>query len=32
MRILYLGDIVGEKKIDVLKKYLDEIKRENRIH
>ncbi|MBO5711665.1 MAG: YmdB family metallophosphoesterase [Acholeplasmatales bacterium] len=32
MRILYLGDIVGEKTIEVLKKYLDEIKRENKIH
>lgn len=32
MRILYLGDIVGERAIEVLKKYLDEIKKENRIH
>jgi len=32
MRILYLGDIVGEKTIDVLKLYLDEIKKENKIH
>ena len=32
MRILYLGDIVGEKTIEVLKKHLDEIKREHHIH
>ena len=32
MRILYLGDIVGEMTIDVLKLYLDEIKKENKIH
>lgn len=32
MRILFLGDIVGEKTIEVLKNNLDTIKRENRIH
>ena len=32
MRILYLGDIVGEKTIDVLEKALDEIKREYKIN
>ena len=32
MRILYLGDIVGEKTIGILKKYLDEVKREHHIH
>ena len=32
MRILYLGDIVGEKTIDVLAKYLEDIKRENKIN
>lgn len=32
MRILYLGDIVGEKTIEILKKHLDEIKREHHIH
>ena len=32
MRILYLGDIVGEKNIDVLKKYLDKIKKDNKIN
>ncbi|MBQ9520672.1 MAG: YmdB family metallophosphoesterase [Acholeplasmatales bacterium] len=32
MRILYLGDIVGEKTLDVLKANLDTIKRENRIN
>lgn len=31
MRILYLGDIVGEKTIEVLKEHLDFIKKENRI-
>lgn len=31
MRILYLGDIVGEKTIEVLKRNLDVIKKENRI-
>ena len=32
MRILYLGDIVGEKNIDVLKNNLERIKRENKIN
>lgn len=32
MRILYLGDIVGEKNIDVLKKYLEKIKKDNKIN
>ena len=32
MRILYLGDIVGEKTIDVLEKALDEIKRDYKIN
>ena len=32
MRILYLGDIVGEKTLDVLRDNLDTIKRENRIN
>ena len=32
MRILYLGDIVGEKTIDVLKKNLEDIKREYKIN
>ena len=32
MRILYLGDIVGEKNIEVLKKNLDRIKRDNKIN
>ena len=32
MRILYLGDIVGEKTIDVLAKCLDDIKKENKIN
>lgn len=31
MRILYLGDIVGEKTIAILKKYLEEIKKEYHI-
>ena len=31
MRILYLGDIVGEKTISILEKHLEEIKREHRI-
>ncbi len=31
MRILYLGDIVGEKTIEVLKKNLEEIKKEHHI-
>ena len=32
MRILYLGDIVGEKTIEVLRQNLDTIKSENRIN
>lgn len=32
MRILYLGDIVGEKTIDVLAKALDDIKKEYKIN
>ncbi len=32
MRILYLGDIVGEKCLDVLEKNLERIKKENRIN
>ena len=32
MRILYLGDIVGEKTISVLKKHIEEIKKEYHIH
>ena len=32
MRILYLGDIVGEKTIDVLEKELENIKKENKIN
>lgn len=32
MRILYLGDIVGEKTIEVLKQNLDSIKREYKIN
>ncbi|MDE7384943.1 MAG: YmdB family metallophosphoesterase [Anaeroplasmataceae bacterium] len=32
MRILYLGDIVGEKTISILKKHLEEIKKEYHIH
>ena len=32
MRILYLGDIVGEKTIEVLKQNLDKIKKDNRIN
>lgn len=32
MRILYLGDIVGEKTIEVLKKNLESIKKDNRIN
>lgn len=32
MRILYLGDIVGERTIPVLKKYLEQIKREYKIN
>ena len=32
MRILYLGDIVGEKTIEVLKQNLDRIKKDNRIN
>ncbi|MCM1131825.1 MAG: YmdB family metallophosphoesterase [Roseburia sp.] len=31
MRILYLGDIVGEKTIGILKKHLEEIKKEYHI-
>lgn len=31
MRILYLGDIVGEKTIEVLKNHLESIKKEKRI-
>lgn len=32
MRILYLGDIVGEKTIEVLRQNLDRIKKDNRIN
>ena len=32
MRILYLGDIVGEKTIEVLKENLEQIKKDNRIN
>ena len=32
MRILYLGDIVGEKMIDILNDNLERIKKENRIN
>jgi metallophosphoesterase (TIGR00282 family) len=32
LRILYLGDIVGEKTIDILKVNLETIKKENHIH
>lgn len=32
MKILFLGDLVGEKTIEVLEKNLEQIKRENRIH
>lgn len=32
MRILYLGDIVGEKTIEVLKRNLETIKKENKIN
>ena len=32
MRILYLGDIVGEKTIDILKNNLEDIKREYKIN
>ena len=32
MRILYLGDIVGEKTIEVLKENLEKIKKDNRIN
>ena len=32
MRILYLGDIVGEKTIEVLRQNLDTIKAENKIN
>ncbi|MDE7105983.1 MAG: YmdB family metallophosphoesterase [Anaeroplasmataceae bacterium] len=32
MRILYLGDIVGEKTIEVLKKHLEQIKKDFHIH
>ena len=32
MRILYLGDIVGEKNIEVLKNNLERIKRDNKIN
>lgn len=32
MRILYLGDLVGEKIIEVLRKNLNNIKKENHIH
>ena len=32
MRILYLGDIVGEQTIRVLKDHLEEIKKEHHIH
>ena len=32
MRILYLGDIVGEKTIEVLKNNLEQIKKDNRIN
>ncbi len=32
MRILYLGDIVGEKTIEVLKQNLERIKKDNRIN
>ena len=32
MRILYLGDIVGEKSIEVLANNLDRIRKENRIN
>ena len=32
MRILYLGDIVGEKCLDVLEKNLERIKKENKIN
>ena len=32
MRILYLGDIVGEKTLDVLKNNLEQIKKENNIN
>ncbi|MDE7161831.1 MAG: YmdB family metallophosphoesterase [Anaeroplasmataceae bacterium] len=32
MRILYLGDIVGEKTISILEKHLEEIKKEHHIH
>ena len=31
MRILYLGDIVGEKTIEVLKNNLEQIKKDNKI-
>ena len=32
MRILYLGDVVGEKTIEILKNNLERIKKENRIN
>ena len=32
MRILYLGDIVGEKTIDALSEVLEDIKKENKIN
>ncbi|MBD5390624.1 YmdB family metallophosphoesterase, partial [bacterium] len=32
MRILYLGDIVGEKTISILKTHLEDIKKEYHIH
>ena len=31
MRILYLGDMVGEKTINILNDYLEDIKKEYKI-